>query len=118
MKLLELKCPSCGSILSGEPGKKVKCKYCQSEVIIDEEIIKVNHYDGYKDEQIKNVKLVLFILMKNSFNNNKSKKIIKLKEILKEKYKDYKDGECPFIKTEIKGHSRIFSFVTKFLKIK
>jgi len=64
-----------------------------------------------KDE-IKNVKLTLFILMKNNFNNKKESYIEKLKDILDENFEEYKEGEIPFSKREINGHECILSKIT------
>ena len=66
-----------------------------------------------REDEIKNAKLALFMLMKNSFNNKKEMKIEKLKEILDENFKDYKDGEFIFKKVEIKGHECILSSITE-----
>lgn len=44
MKVVQLKCPSCGSSIEiEEDKKKTRCSYCHNQVMIDEEIIKVEH---------------------------------------------------------------------------
>lgn len=55
MKLIQLKCPSCGAELETSVGDKIKCKYCGAEILVDDEKIKVEHevIDVDKEEQIK-----------------------------------------------------------------
>ena len=62
MKLVKLNCPNCnGPLEIKEDQKKVKCKYCQTDVAVDDEIIKINHtiYSGDKDEKLRNVKALI-----------------------------------------------------------
>lgn len=45
MKLIEIKCPNCGADLHVSPkAKSAKCEYCNHDFVIDDEIIKVEHY--------------------------------------------------------------------------
>ena len=45
MKLLQIKCPSCGANLKPkENTKEITCNYCGTTTVIDDEIIKVEHH--------------------------------------------------------------------------
>ena len=67
-------------------------------------------YHIINEKQIINTKIVLFMLMKNSFAIKSKEKLNKLKEILNERFIDYKDGESPF---EIKDNAKLYSKITK-----
>lgn len=45
MKLVQIKCPSCGAKLERKnDSKEITCTYCGITTIIDDEVIKVEHY--------------------------------------------------------------------------
>ena len=62
---------------------------------------------------IRNTKLTLYMLMKNSFKNKNKEKLDKLKEILNEEFKDYKEGETPLKKEKENDNFRVLSKITK-----
>ena len=65
------------------------------------------------DEPVKNAKLTLYMLTKNSFKNRNSEKLKKLKEILNYKFIEYKNGEAP-LTIEKKNHNlQLVSKITK-----
>ena len=44
MKLIKLKCPSCGANLKVDrEKKKFICNYCRTESLLDDEVIKIEH---------------------------------------------------------------------------
>jgi DNA-directed RNA polymerase subunit RPC12/RpoP len=44
MKLIQMKCPNCGASLEiTTDNKEIICNYCRTPIILDEEIIKVEH---------------------------------------------------------------------------
>ena len=53
MKLISVKCPSCGSNLKIKNNvSKMKCEYCGANVILDDEVVKVKHIiDGQISEE-------------------------------------------------------------------
>ena len=53
MKLISVKCPSCGSNLKiKNKVSKMKCEYCGANVILDDEVVKVKHIiDGQISEE-------------------------------------------------------------------
>ena len=57
MKLVQLKCPSCGAKIDGELGKKVKCSFCNIPIYIDDEVMRVEHNikNIDKEEKIKSI---------------------------------------------------------------
>ena len=62
MKLIKLNCPSCNASLDvKEEQKKVKCKYCNTIIYLDDETIQVKHfvYSGDKEEKLKNAEALL-----------------------------------------------------------
>ena len=49
MKLVELKCKNCGSLLNVEEGaKNVTCEYCHTSFVIDDEVQHVQHDNMYE----------------------------------------------------------------------
>ncbi len=70
-------------------------------------------FNNTEKNEVKNAKLTLFLLMKNSFNNKKESNIKKLKEILDENFEECKKGEEPFTKMEEDGRECILSKITK-----
>ena len=51
MRLVQLKCPSCGAVLdNANNDKKIKCEYCGVVTVIDDEVITVNHH--IKDDSL------------------------------------------------------------------
>ena len=67
MKLIDLRCSSCGAMMQVNPDlKKVVCNYCGSELLIDDESKKIeiaNSYEyGYEAENIFSLcAFVLFV---------------------------------------------------------
>ncbi len=62
MKLVRMNCPNCNSPLKvSDDAKKVKCKYCDTDIYIDDESIEVKHvlYSGEKEEKLKNAEALL-----------------------------------------------------------
>lgn len=56
MKLIKLTCPNCGAKLQVSSDEKIyNCNYCRTDIIIDDETIKVEHTlkDQTKEEKIK-----------------------------------------------------------------
>ena len=56
MKLIKIACPNCNAQLKMEDGQKsFKCEYCGTNILLDDEVIKVDHviHDNEKDEEIK-----------------------------------------------------------------
>ena len=82
MKLIDLRCSSCGAIMKANPElKKVICNYCGNEMLIDDESRKIeitNGYDyGYEAEKGK-IKAQEELLQELKEKNRK-KKFFKLK---------------------------------------
>ena len=49
MKLVEMKCKNCGSILEVQPNQKdIKCQYCQTQYKIDDEVVHIK-YDNMEN---------------------------------------------------------------------
>ena len=47
MKLIETKCPNCGSSLKVEKRKKnVECEYCGANFVVDDNTIEVKHFNA------------------------------------------------------------------------
>ena len=65
------------------------------------------------DDHIKNTKLTLYMLMKNSFKNINSEKLKILKEILNQIYIEYKNGESPLKIEKKNNNSQLISKITK-----
>ena len=62
MKLIKVVCPNCNSHLEMEDGQKnFKCEYCGTNILLDDEVIKVDHviHDNEKDESIKKAEALI-----------------------------------------------------------
>ena len=52
MKLISLKCPTCGAKLEvSDNAREVKCEYCGITSVIDDEVVKVEHH--FKDDSLE-----------------------------------------------------------------
>lgn len=81
MKLLQLRCPSCGAKLSvSSQLKSFTCNFCRTTTLLDDEIIRVEHFinNVEKDEIYKKVEAYIKL--------NKFDAAIKLCEEMIEKY--------------------------------
>ncbi len=56
MKLIKLECPNCKSILEvNEEMKKFTCNYCGTTTLLDDEIIRVKHYNSRLDDILNEI---------------------------------------------------------------
>ncbi len=62
MKLKKLMCPNCNAPIEVDKDvERFKCKFCGAQIVVDDEIIKVNHtiLSGEKEEKFKNANAFL-----------------------------------------------------------
>ena len=73
MKIINIKCPNCNSQLKVEKNaEKVKCEYCKTEFLIDDEIERIEIHSSFTDEaEVKKWEI------KNEISKRKEKKRIR-----------------------------------------
>ena len=56
MKLVKLECPNCKSVLEvNEEMKKFTCNYCGTTTLLDDEVIRVKHYNSKLDNILNEI---------------------------------------------------------------